>query len=309
MAEKVTFKVSAAAAFFLRPETAREDKLKAAAGQVKLGTHELLPVVFYLCYDADPEVKRTAVATLKGLPVPLLTHLLANSELHPRILDTLVQLHFDKPELAPLFAAHPMLSEKAAAFLTRKGIDPAPEKAAAGQVGESRHLDLAQGLDAGCAPPPPPGPATTEATVDEESEEFKSKYQLAQTMGVSDKIKAAMTGDKEWRSILIKDANKLVSIAVVKNPRITDGEILTIAKSSVQNDEIMRLICANKEWIKNAQIRKALVENNKTPIAAALRFVPTLSERDLSMLARNKNVASVVASQARRLLMAKKDGR
>jgi hypothetical protein len=158
---------------------------------------------------------------------------------------------------------------------------------------------------------PPAGAAQTPAEDDldeeisEESEEFQSKYQLAQTMGTADKIKTALTGDKEWRTILLKDSNKLVSGAVIKNPRITEAEILAIAKSSVQNDEIMRLICANKEWTKNYMIRKALVENHKTPLPNALRYMATLSDKDLSFLAKSKNVSSVIATQARRVLLQK----
>jgi hypothetical protein len=69
----------------------------------------------------------------------------------------------------------------------------------------------------------------------------------------------------------------------------------------------MRIICANKEWIKNPQIRKALAVNSKTPLPAALRFVATLSEKELSQIAKSKNVSSVVASHARRILFTKKD--
>ena len=63
------------------------------------------------------------------------------------------------------------------------------------------------------------------------------------------KIKMAMMGDKEWRLLLIKDTNKLVSTAVLKNPRLTDPEVLAIAKSIELSEEIIRLICMNKEWI------------------------------------------------------------
>ena len=96
---------------------------------------------------------------------------------------------------------------------------------------------------------------------------------------------------------------------MVKNPRMTEGEVLTIAKSAVQNDEIMRVICANKEWVKNPLIRKALAENSKTPLPAALRFVATLSQKDLSLMAKSKNISTVIASQARRILLTKKKGR
>jgi len=341
VADKVTFKISAVAAPYIGADKPRQERLKAAAGQVKLPPTDFVLLVYYLCHDTDQEVKRTALATLRGLDLAFLSRLLSNHELHPRILDALAQLHFKKPELSALFAAHPMLSEKTAAFLAERGIGTAQAAAsqkpaaASGQgddgmpaapSAEGSAAEAGEGVsDAAqddapdreapeedalqvAAGAPEKGPED-DAPVDEETEQFQSKYQMSQAMGVGEKIKAALTGDKEWRSILIKDSNKLVSVSVIRNPRITDGEVLTICKSSVQNEEIMRIICANKEWVKNPLIRKALVENHKTPLPAALRFVATLSEKDLSILGKSKNVSSVIASQARRILLTKKNGR
>lgn len=314
MADKVTFKISAAAAPYVGADKPREERIKAAAGRVSLPPLDFVLLIYYLCHDPDQEIKRTAVATLRSLDTAFLSQLLSNRELHPRILDALAQLHFSKPELSHLFATHPMLSEKTAHFLAERGIVPSqngkPAAAAApvapgrpaGAADEAPETGDVATADSGIVP-------EEEAAVDEETEEFQSKYQIAQTLGVGDKIKMAMTGDKEWRSILIKDSNKLVSSAVIKNPRMTENEVLTIAKSAVQNDEIMRVICANKEWIKNPQIRKALALNNKTPLPFALRFVATLSEKELSQIAKSKNVSSVIASQARRILFSKKDGK
>src|SRR6185369_14271847 len=123
---------------------------------------------------------------------------------------------------------------------------------------------------------------------------------------ISEKIKMALTGDKEWRSVLINDNNKMVSGSVIKNPRITEGEILQILKVGVQNDEIIRLICANKEWVKNYLIRKALVECPKTPLPNALRFLASLGEKDVAAYAKSKNISSVISTQAKRLILAKK---
>jgi DNA-binding CsgD family transcriptional regulator len=140
----------------------------------------------------------------------------------------------------------------------------------------------------------------------EESEQFLSKYKLAQLMGISEKIKMALSGDKEWRAILVKDANKLVSGSVIKNPRITEAEVHTLVKSGIQNDEIMRLICANKEWIKSYKIRKALIENSRTPVQNAMRYLGTMSEKDLISFAKSKNIGSVISTMAKRLLFNKK---
>jgi hypothetical protein len=144
---------------------------------------------------------------------------------------------------------------------------------------------------------------------EDEIDESRGKYQIAQGLAIKDKIKLALTGDKEWRMMLIKDNNKVVSESVLKNPRITEQEVLLISKSSANNDEIIRIICANKEWTKNPQIRKALIENNRTPLHYALRFLSYLSEKDLAFLAKNKNVSSVITTQARRMLFNKKYGK
>ena len=300
MSDKVTFRISAAAAPYVGADKPLQDRLDAAAGKVDLPPGDLVLLIYYLCHDPDPQVKRTAIATLRALDASLLTEVLADPQLHPRILEALVQLHGKNPQIASLFASHPMLSVKAAAQLAAHGAYATPEAS----------LPAPPGGEAGTEAPAVAEPATVpdeDEPLDEE--EYQSKYQMAQAMGVSERIKAALTGDKEWRGILIKDNNKLVSGAVIKNPRITDGEVLTIAKSAVQNDEIMRVICQNKEWIKNPLIRKALVENNKTPLPYALRFVGTLSEKDLSSLAKSKNISSVIASQARKLLTARKEKR
>jgi len=154
----------------------------------------------------------------------------------------------------------------------------------------------------------PDDPAESEETdkPDESGEEFLSKYKMAQIMGIGEKIKMALTGDKEWRSILVKDANKLVSGGVIKNPRITDAEVLALIKSGIQNDEIMRLICANREWVKNYNIRKALITNNRTPVQNAMRFLDTMGEKDLASFAKSKNISSVISTMAKRILLSKK---
>ncbi|MFH1027365.1 MAG: hypothetical protein V1791_05115, partial [Pseudomonadota bacterium] len=93
---------------------------------------------------------------------------------------------------------------------------------------------------------------------------------------------------------------------VIKNPRITESEILKLIKSGIQNDEIMRLICANKEWIKSYQIRKSLIENNRTPVQNAIRYLATMGEKDLAGFAKSKNVTSVISTMAKRLMLNKK---
>lgn len=121
-------------------------------------------------------------------------------------------------------------------------------------------------------------------------------------LSVAEKIKLALMGNKEVRSILIKDSNKLVSTAVLKNPRITDGEIVKITQDKNVNEEIIRLICHNNNWTQNYAVKYNLVLHPKTPLPMALKFLPSLSVKDLASVAKSKNIPSALATNARKLL-------
>jgi hypothetical protein len=127
-----------------------------------------------------------------------------------------------------------------------------------------------------------------------------SKHQLAMEMKVSEKIKMAMTGDKEWRNIFIKDPNKLVHGAVLKNGRMTEAEVVVVARSKTSSDELIRLILLNRDWMKNSEIRKALALHPKTPLPKALRFVSELPLNDLKKLMKSRNVSNAIVTTARK---------
>jgi hypothetical protein len=46
----------------------------------------------------------------------------------------------------------------------------------------------------------------------------------------------------------------------------------------------------NRSWIKNYGVVAALTRNPKTPLAVSMRFVQRLSERDLKMIALDRNL-------------------
>lgn len=298
---KATIRISQDSARYVKPGASREDRLAAARGEAGVPSSDFPAVLAFLSRDADPEIRTAAVRSLKELARDILLQACASPRTHPRILELLAKLHGRDEQVAELLAANPSADESVLAAVTAGQIGGAtPDR---GGVADSREGAGSTG-DAGDAGEE--GETGSEEPVDEDSEDFRSKYQLAQSMGISEKIKMGMTGDKEWRMLLVKDTNKLISISVIKNPRITEAEVLSISKSSVNNDDILREICVNKEWTKNYQIKKALVENHKTPLHHALRFLSVLTEKDLTMLSRSKNISSVIATQARRLLLNKK---
>jgi len=287
-------KIAAHLARYVSAVAVKDDKLMIInGGGVALTPLDRVTLLFFLCYDKDPETQAAAKKALSNLSFEDLLSVLSNVNLHPRIIQSLAHLHQNNQRVITLLSERQDLDPVIKNFVAKRQevLSVTAKEPITVQITDSDAGQSALAEDTECS--------------EEETEEFMSKYQLAQVMGTADKIKMALTGDKEWRSIFLKDANKLVSGSVVKNPRITESEILTISKLAIQNDDIIRTICANKEWLKNYQIRKALVENSKTPLPHALRFMATLTEKDLANIAKSKNVSTVISTQARRILLSK----
>lgn len=129
--------------------------------------------------------------------------------------------------------------------------------------------------------------------------------QRLQAMPVAERIKLALRGNREVRGFLLRDSNRLVRRFVMQNPRLTDEEVISVAKSRMLDDELLRLIADHREWTRNYQVRLALVTNPKTPLVAAIRFLGSLHERDIRQLAKSKNISATVATQAKRIVAQK----
>ncbi|SPF49772.1 conserved hypothetical protein [Syntrophobacter sp. SbD1] len=139
--------------------------------------------------------------------------------------------------------------------------------------------------------------------IDKEQVENRAEtlLQKIQKKKMAEKIRLAMTADKETRTILMRDSNRMIQVAVISNPKITDSEVAAIAHSRQVDDEVLRRIAADKEWIRLYPIRLALASNPKTPVAIARKLVPTLNRQDLKNISSNKSISTVVANEARKL--------
>ncbi|HKQ53023.1 MAG TPA: hypothetical protein VJT74_11675 [Pyrinomonadaceae bacterium] len=120
-------------------------------------------------------------------------------------------------------------------------------------------------------------------------------------MTVKDRIKLGMKGDREARSILIRDSNKVVAQAVIHNPRITDHEVENIAAMRTVSDEVLRLIALNRAWARSYPIILNLARNPRTPIPSAINILPRIHTKDLQHISQNRNVSEAVRRQAFRL--------
>lgn len=124
-------------------------------------------------------------------------------------------------------------------------------------------------------------------------------------MKVKDRMKLGMKGDREARSILIRDSNKVVAQAVINNPRITDQEVEAIASMRTVADEVLRLIAMNRGWARQYPIIHNLARNPRTPLPTAMSILPRLHTKELKGLGQNRNVSEAVRRQALRLATAR----
>jgi hypothetical protein len=127
-------------------------------------------------------------------------------------------------------------------------------------------------------------------------------YQMIQQMTVSEKVRFAMKADKVARSLLIKDPNKQVALAVVESPKITEQEVEAIAQSRNASEDVIRAIAKKRDWLKNYAIVHALANNPKTPVGIATTLLSQLKNRDLNLLVKSRGISEAVRSQAAKLL-------
>jgi len=130
-------------------------------------------------------------------------------------------------------------------------------------------------------------------------------YQRIMRMNVAERQLLAMKGSGEERAILIRDTARMVSLSVLKNPRLTDTEISMFAAMRNVSEDIIRTIARSREWTKSYSVAHALVRNPRTPPGLSLQFLSRLGTRDLKICAGDKNIPELVRRNARNLFMAR----
>ena len=134
----------------------------------------------------------------------------------------------------------------------------------------------------------------------EEDERLSILQKLAR-MNVSDRIKLAMLGTREERSILIRDGSKLVSSAVLASPKVTDQEVETFANMKNVRENVLRDIGRSHKFKKNYVVLKNLCSNPRTPLDLSLALIKNLLVPDLKVLGMNKNVPDTLRKMSVKL--------
>lgn len=251
---------------FRRGEVEFDVRQQAAQGLLAPRPAEQLALLVLLTADADSAVAACAEETLRSIPQGRIEGLLARSD-------------------APTDLR---------SFFETRGVLPA---AVPDEDLERPLVDLGT---------PPAGEEAAAPDASSESDARPGALQKIAQMSVPQRLGLAMKGTREERAILIRDPNKLVSLAVLSSPKLSETEVEAIARMTNVTEEVPRTIASTRAWIKSYAICVALVKNPKTPVAVSMNLLSRLNDRDMRGISTDRNVPEVLRTTARKKLVIEK---
>lgn len=145
-------------------------------------------------------------------------------------------------------------------------------------------------------------PGAAPATDGEVEESDDAATRRVAMLGVMEKMKLAMKGTREQRAVLIRDPNRIVAAAVLSSPKLTETEVEGFSRMANVAEDVLRVIGTNRSWTKNYGVVAGLVRNPKTPLAISLNLLQRVNDRDVKMLAIDRNVPEPLRIAARKRL-------
>ncbi|HKB98404.1 MAG TPA: hypothetical protein VKD23_06435 [Terriglobales bacterium] len=177
----------------------------------------------------------------------------------------------------------------------------------AAMVTDNANADAAAGKSATAAAGKPAAAAAVKAKKQPVAGEERrdSVLQKIAKLDIRGRITLAMRGSKEDRSILIRDSTKLVAIAVLESPKVSDGEVEKFALQKNVLEAVLRAIPLKRRFAKNYNITRNLVQNPRTPLDLSLGLMKNLLVHDLKNLSGNKEVSDTIRKLALRMFKQK----
>jgi hypothetical protein len=308
---------------------------KGAEGSLPLPVEDKIEILALLTTAPEPDLRQKAFETLRGLESVEIRRAMANPKTAPDVLHFAAEhLLAEREELREILLWNPSFPAASRELLKPK---PAPKPEAIAPP-----LPLHVALSP--SPQPPSKPESTveraadqatieilaklaagekiedvagvkaetpaEATKHDDQLTDKDRQTLIQklnAMSVVEKIKAALTGNLETRTILIRDSNKMITRAVLQSPKISDSEAENYAAAKNVNEEVLRLIAANRKFMKTYVVMRALVNNPRAPIDITMPLLNRLNDRDLKGVSLNRNVPEVIRTLAIKAIKQKEE--
>jgi hypothetical protein len=135
---------------------------------------------------------------------------------------------------------------------------------------------------------------------EETKEEFVPLQNQLRNMNTGEKIRMALLGNAAARSILVRDPNRVIAMAAISSPAMSESEAKNAAQSREISEDVLRYIGKKKEWLRSYEIKRHLCSNPKTPLALSMTFLAHLRRNDLRALSRSRGIPNALKQSAKR---------
>jgi hypothetical protein len=126
----------------------------------------------------------------------------------------------------------------------------------------------------------------------------ENALQKINRLDVKGRIQLALKGNKEERSLLIRDGTKVVALSVLEAPKLSDGEVEKFASQKNVLEAVLRQIPLKRRFMKNYIVVRNLVANPRTPLDLGLNLMKNILPQDLKNISGNKDVSETIRKLA-----------
>lgn len=101
---------------------------------------------------------------------------------------------------------------------------------------------------------------------------------------------------------LLRDPHPLVIHNLLRNPRLTEDDVMRLAARRPAHPEVIVEILRHPEWSQRARVRMAIIQNPGSPTGIAVPLVRLLIRPELHQIVAAADVPTVVRAAAQELL-------
>lgn len=122
------------------------------------------------------------------------------------------------------------------------------------------------------------------------------------SLAVGEKMTIARRAGRGVLMRLRHDPDRRVIRAMLENPRLTEGLLSPLVRSTSAPPTVLALVAESPRWGVRYDVRVGLARNPRTPVETALRLLPHLKKPDLASVAAASLLGAAVRRRARLLL-------
>ena len=122
---------------------------------------------------------------------------------------------------------------------------------------------------------------------------------------LAEKLKVARTATRPVRELLIRDSEKRIHAEVMRNPKVTEEEIMVYTAMPNLSPRVLDWVSNQQKYMRRRAVMLNIVQNPMTPPDTAKKLLSRLNDHELLRITRSSKVREVISRAAKKILMRK----